>query len=320
MSPVRRRLLLCTDMDGTVVPYAAPEDPDARLRLHRLCADPDVTLVYVTGRDADLVRAALAAYDLPTPAYAVTDVGACIHRVGPDGSWSRWDEWQQAIAVDWQGERQETLRPRLADLPGLHLQPDPCQQPFKLSYFWDLDQWDGPTLVQAVEEKLAPLGLASEITVSRDAEHAIGLLDVLPRRATKRHAVEFLQQQLHYAPHEVVFAGDSGNDLTVMDSACRAILVANADEEVKQAARTRAAAAGHGDALYIATGNRGYGNGNYAAGVLEGIAWFCPEWAEVVRPEPSRPARDSGSAGMSRPTSSVLQPTGEPHARRRRKS
>ncbi len=291
MSPVQRRLLLCTDMDGTVIPYAAPEDPDARPRLRRLCTDPGVTLVYVTGRDADLVRAALAEYDLPTPAYAVTDVGACIHRVGPDGSWSCWEDWPATIAADWQGQTQDTLHPHLAELPGLRLQPDSCQQAFKLSYFWDLDQWDGPTLVQAVEERLAPLGLVSEVTVSRAAEYAIGLLDVLPQRATKRHAVEFLQQQLHYAPHEVVFAGDSGNDLTVMDSACRAILVANAGDEVKQAARARAAAAGHADALYIATGDQGYGNGNYAAGVLEGIAWFCPEWAEAVRPESGRPAQ-----------------------------
>lgn len=60
------RLLLCTDMDRTVIPNgAAPEDTAARPRLRAFCARPEVTLVYVTGRDQALVKEAITTYALP---------------------------------------------------------------------------------------------------------------------------------------------------------------------------------------------------------------------------------------------------------------
>ncbi len=283
MTSESRRLLLCSDMDGTVIPYAAPEDADARPRLRALCRHPAVALAYVTGRDAELVREAIAQFDLPTPAYAVTDVGACIWRVDAAGDWTRWDEWQTEIAQDWRGQTQEQARPLLADWAGLTLQAEERQQPYKLSYYWDMDQCAPDDVLTEVQTRLQPLGWNTELTLSIDAHQRVGLLDVLPRRATKRHAVEFLQAQLNYTPDQVVFAGDSGNDLSVMESHVHSVLVANPPPEVKAEGRRLAADTGQADTLYIATGGVGYGNGNYAAGVLEGVAHFCPRWADDLR-------------------------------------
>jgi hypothetical protein len=55
-------------------------------------------------------------------------------------------------------------------------------------------------------------------------------------------------------------------------------LVANASDEVRQTAIAGSARSGNGDRLYCARGDFDGMNGNYAAGILEGIAHFHPDW------------------------------------------
>jgi len=120
---------------------------------------------------------------------------------------------------------------------------------------------------------------------SIDEPAGIGLLDVLPARANKLHAVEFLMQQSGFSLADTVFAGDSGNDLPVLCSAIPAVLVANASDEVRSAALQQAAALGHTSQLYLAAGGWHGMNGNYSAGVLEGIVHFIPQTASWLDPQ-----------------------------------
>jgi len=74
------QLLLCTDLDRTVLPNGPqPESDTARSRFAALAARPEVTLVYVTGRDQQLVRKAITNYCLPRPDYVISDVGTIIY-------------------------------------------------------------------------------------------------------------------------------------------------------------------------------------------------------------------------------------------------
>jgi hydroxymethylpyrimidine pyrophosphatase-like HAD family hydrolase len=74
-----RRLLLCTDLDRTLLPNGfEPESPDSRDLFARLVAAKGITLAYVSGRDQALVDAAIADYKLPQPDFAITDVGTRI--------------------------------------------------------------------------------------------------------------------------------------------------------------------------------------------------------------------------------------------------
>ena len=62
-----------------------------------------------------------------------------------------------------------------------------------------------------------------------------------------------------------------------------AILVKNASPDIRHAALDRLTSEGLKDRLYVAQGNFMGMNGNYAAGVLEGVANFFPEisnWLE----------------------------------------
>ena len=98
----------------------------------------------------------------------------------------------------------------------------------------------------------------------------------------KAKAIEHIVQRRNHRPEEVLFAGDSGNDLSVLASRFPAVLVANADPEVRRAALEASARAGRSDLLYCAQGAAGLGNGNYASGILEGVLHYHAGWSEVI--------------------------------------
>lgn len=276
-------MLLATDLDRTLLPNGAqPEAPEARPRFRRFVARPEVFLAYVSGRHRALVEAAMAEYDLPRPDYVIGDVGASLYAVR-DHDWQQDEAWQQAIAADWAGCRHEDLAAVLADLPELRLQEAEKQAPCKLSYY-AAALADPAPLLAVVRERLAATGARCNLIWSIDETTATGLLDVLPARASKLHALEFLRDELGIPLDRTVFAGDSGNDMEVLESAVPAVLVANAQESVRADALARSAAAGHAAALYLARGGSAGLNGNYSAGILEGVAHFIPAarpWLEA---------------------------------------
>jgi hydroxymethylpyrimidine pyrophosphatase-like HAD family hydrolase len=239
-----------------------------------------VTLVYVTGRHQGLVREAIVAYDLPEPDLVVGDVGTSLYRVGTNG-WEPMTAWQREIAVDWGETSHAALAALFSDMPELRLQAPEKQAPYKLSYDVPMD-CDSRALKARMHDRLSGLGVRASLIWSIDEAAATGLLDVLPRSATKYHAVDFVMRHLGHGPSTTVFAGDSGNDLEVLASPIPAVLVANAHPEVRAEALQLAAAAGHADRLYCARGDWSGMNGNYGAGVLEGIAYFRPDLADVL--------------------------------------
>lgn len=269
-------VLLCSDLDRTILPNGeAPESPEARPRLHQLAARPEVTLVYVSGRHRALLQEAIDGFGIPVPDYAVGDVGTTIHRI-QGGTWSTWDAWHQEIAPDWAGRSHDDLAALLTGVPGLRVQEPEKQNVFKLSYYVD-DLGARGAIVAEVERRLAAAGVQASVVWSVDDLTREGLLDVLPRNATKRHAVEFLMRELGAADTRTVFSGDSGNDLPVLTSGLQAVLVANARDDVREEALAGAQAAGRPERLYVARGGFLGMNGNYSAGVLEGLAHFVPE-------------------------------------------
>ena len=132
-------------------------------------------------------------------------------------------------------------------------------------------------LVDNIYAHFAQHDIQVNLIWSIDEQANIGLLDILPASAGKRHAIEFLMQQLGYSLDETVFAGDSGNDISVMESPIHSVLVANADKDVMQLATQHAAANEQLDSLYIAQGDYLGMNGNYSAGILEGVAHYLPQ-------------------------------------------
>jgi hypothetical protein len=278
------RLLLCTDLDRTLLPNGEqPESPQARALFARLVARPGVTLVYVTGRHRALVQAALGEYQLPRPAHVIADVGTSIYDVGPV-AWQHHHNWQVEIAADWAGTTHAQLVELFAGMRQLELQEPEKQNDFKLSYYLALDV-DRLALMARMQALLQDRGVHASLIWSVDDLRQVGLLDVLPAGATKLHALDFLRTRLDFSLAETLFAGDSGNDLPVLASNIPAVLVANASEAVRTAALQQATALGHRAALYLAHGGFQGMNGNYSAGILEGLVHFLPASLDFLDPE-----------------------------------
>ncbi|MCG6896036.1 MAG: HAD-IIB family hydrolase [Thiocapsa sp.] len=278
-----RPLLLCTDLDRTLIPNGAePESPDARPRFRRFVATPGVTLVYVTGRHQALVQQAIAQYDLPEPHVVIGDVGTSIFMVTPEG-WSRLPDWSDEIGRDWDDVGPGQLAGLFADISALRLQEAEKQAPFKLSYYAPIGT-DAGALKAEMTSRLTDRGVRASLIWSVDEAAGVGLLDVLPSGATKYHAVDFLMRRLGHDESTTVFAGDSGNDLEVLVSAIPSVLVANGHPEVREQALRMAQASGQAARLYCARGGWSGMNGNYSAGILEGVAHFRPDLGPSLDP------------------------------------
>ena len=273
---MKGRVLLCTDLDRTLLPNGEqPESPQARPRFAQLAARPELKLVYVTGRHLAIVEQAVADFGLPQPDYLIADVGTSIYR-REAGQWLIWDDWHAQIAPDWRGLDRSRLTELFADLAPLRLQEPAKQGRFKLSYYASGDLDPDPTLEQ-MQHRLEQRGVRASLIWSVDETCNQGLLDLLPRQASKLHAVEYLMQGEGFGLAETLFAGDSGNDLPVLVSRVHSVLVANATPEVRALAQEQAAANLTSEALYLARGGFRGMNGNYSAGILEGLAHYLPE-------------------------------------------
>jgi sucrose-6-phosphatase len=277
-----KRILICTDLDRTLLPNGSqPESAGALGAFARLVSRPEITLAYVSGRHRALIEDAIRDYQLPLPNWVIGDVGTTIYRLDA-GQWLYSQEWEQDIAADWQGLTANDLRPLFTNIMVLSLQEETKQNRYKLSYYQHI-QSDIDMLQREMTKRLSSHNVAASLTYSVDEATSTGLLDVLPARATKFHAIEFLMQQQGFDYTNTVFAGDSGNDLPVLASAIPSILVANACCDVIEQAKALARQQGTMPAFYLAKGGFLGMNGNYCAGILEGVAHYHPEtqhWME----------------------------------------
>ncbi|MCW8874441.1 MAG: HAD-IIB family hydrolase [Gammaproteobacteria bacterium] len=280
-------ILLCCDLDRTVLPNGhEPEDVLARPLFARVVARPEITLVYVSGRDRRLLQQAIRDYAIPVPDFAIGDVGTTLYHIEA-GEWREETAWSAHIAQDWQGEPAQTLHGYLRDLPELRLQEPEKQNRHKLSYYTTTDL-DAKRLREAVRQCLAREGVTANLIWSIDEVNRLGLLDILPARASKLHAIEFFMGLQGVSAGNTVFAGDSGNDLPVLASSIPAVLVRNAQEEVREEALALARQQGTLDALYLAQGDFLGLNGHYTAGILEGLAHFQPRTQSWIETELQR--------------------------------
>lgn len=272
-----KRFLLCTDLDRTLIPNGMqPESPAAKERFERLVSLDAVTLAYVTGRHRALIEQAIAEFDLPQPDFAIADVGTTIYQIDSSG-WRLWEEWDAQIAPDWQGLSHDDLYGLLSVFPALRLQEEEKQNRHKLSFYVPLET-DAQKLLREIDARLKYGDIKANLIWSIDEKAGLSLLDVLPSSANKLHAIRFLMQQQGFHEKNTIFAGDSGNDLDVLMSGIPAVLVANADAEVK-----KMSADADKDTFYIAKGGYLGMNGNYSAGILEGIAHYLPEVNAFLR-------------------------------------
>jgi len=274
--------LLCTDLDRTLLPNGEqPESLYARPVLWHLLSTHSVALAYVSGRDLSRVLDAISEYNLQIPDAIVTDVGTGLYTRSGD-SWVRSAQWDLLTSKDWNGQDTFSVKSILRDINDLENQEESRQSLHKRSYYFP-ESADQTRLVETIETRLQQHGIKASAVVSHDPEKKVGLLDVLPRSATKREAIAYLQSLFQLQEDDVLFAGDSGNDVSAICADHPGVLVANADRPTRTAVQDAMEQSAHAHNTYFAQGGLAVAgldalNGNYSAGIVEALIHFRPQW------------------------------------------
>ena len=258
--------ILATDLDRTLLPNGSwPVDTGVIDLFNELTERHGVAVVYVTGRNLALTEQAIAEFGIRHPDVLIGDVGTSIRRFDEKG-WTPDDGWDAHVMRSSPRWDAESIRDLVKGIEGMVEQERVHCGPFKQSYF--VDHANRHDVLDAVEQRVKG-GYDEVIIYSYDSANGKGLLDFLPQRATKQTALEYVAAQHGVAKSDVVFCGDSGNDIFPLTAGFRGVLVRNADEQLVSGVK-QAASANPDLSVYFATGGR-YGlSGYYTSGVIEG--------------------------------------------------
>ncbi len=258
--------ILATDLDGTLIPHADEPEQHADLeRLGRLLHEHDVTLVYVTGRHLASVEDVRQALDLPPPDWMICDVGTSLYECPHSELPRSVPEYGTHLADITRGMPWNELRELLKSVPGIHLQEAEKQGPFKQSYYARAQELK--QLVPRIQELLDLASAPYSLIPSVDPFNGDGLLDLLPHAVSKSSALAWWTSFTGADPDEIVYAGDSGNDLAPLTAGYHSILVGNAHPELAEQVRLAHEKAEWSDRLIVAIGEG-------SSGVLEGCHAF----------------------------------------------
>jgi len=199
-----------------------------------------------TGRRFDSALRMMRKHNIPEPDILITSGGTEIYyapKFSADIAWSRH------IDYDWSPHK---IKPILAELPGLKLQPKSEQSRFKISYFID------PDIAPDIEE-ISSLLHQNELSLHLNL--AFGqYLDVMPQRASKGLALRYIAERWQIPLERIFVAGGSGADDDMMRGNMLAAVVANRHhEELSQLVDV--------ERIYFA-------KQPFAAGILEALDYY----------------------------------------------
>ena len=230
--------LLVSDLDNTLTGC-----PEGIRRFRRFMERrQEIGFVVATGRSIVEARRLVRDWELPTPLAWITSVGTEVYR-DEGGELMLDQEYSRFIDADWNPEAVASL---LSGYPGLVAQPSYEQRPYKRSFFVENEGH-----AAEIEKLVRCKGVAARVVFSHSR-----LLDILPSKAGKAAAMNYVADRLKVPASHVFAAGDSGNDVDMLTACENAILVGNHAEEV---------------ASLAARGNVYRSRRENASGALEGV-------------------------------------------------
>lgn len=257
--------ILATDLDRTLLPNGSwPADAGAIELFNELTEKHDVLVVYITGRNLTLCEEAIAQYKIRHPHVLISDVGTAIRKYAATG-WeadSGWDAHVKRTSPKWDAQ---AVREAVLGVEGLVEQERVHCGVFKQSYY--VDHENREAILKTVDARVK--GKFDEVIIySYDSQSGDGLLDFLPQSATKQTALEYIAEEYGAGRDEVVFCGDSGNDIQPLTAGFCGVMVRNADDQL--VAKVQAALQENPELrIYHAKGFDDL-SGYYTSGVIEG--------------------------------------------------
>ncbi|NLK05396.1 MAG: HAD-IIB family hydrolase [Spirochaetales bacterium] len=201
-----------------------------------------------TGRSLESALEVLEAHAFPKPDILITAVGSEIHYA--DGQLQD-KGWSNFIRRRWKPER---IRKLLSELPALQLQQgEGTQRDYKISYTV-VENADIKQLMQTIRDLLDEQKAPCHLVLSHDT-----YLDILPYRANKGDAIQYISWKWKIDPTRIIAAGDSGNDRDMFSRQRKSIIVANHEASLDSMKKSK---------------HRFFASEASAKGVIEGLKHF----------------------------------------------
>lgn len=258
-------ITIATDLDRTLFPNGKQHYDNTMPKFKEIVEKHSINLIYVTGRNREQMLEGIEMYGPPLPHYAVGEVGTKVFTFSDDDFHidTGYRDWIREQTDNWNRGR---IEKELLDIGELRIQEDHNQNEFKISFYFD-DPAAADDLEQRVEARVGTITGDAALTVSVDETLNIGLIDVMPLRANKMEGIDYLLRTLDISKEEVIYCGDSGNDLVPLTAGYKSVLVGNATETVREQVKELAETKQVGGKIYFASGN-------YVSGIIEGLEYF----------------------------------------------
>jgi sucrose-6F-phosphate phosphohydrolase len=273
--------ILATDLDRTLLPNGSWEgDSEAIPMFNKLTIENDVLVIYVTGRNLALTEKAIKEYGVRYPDILCGDVGTSIRKF-VNGEWQFDEGWVEHVKKASPRWDAAVIRDAVATVAAIREQESEHLNQFKQSYYVEHEK--KKQVLREVDERVK--GKYDEVIVySFDSLDGKGLLDFLPASATKQTALEYVAEEFGARKEDVVFCGDSGNDIFPLTAGFRGVLVKNADDQLLKNVQ-RAMEDNPGLEVYFAKGDFKGLSGYYTSGVIEGAYHYGIFSEAVAKPE-----------------------------------
>ncbi len=233
--------LLITDIDNTL------EGNSKRLMelleiLHKNSAS--LGWGVATGRSLEMTLDIMTEQNIPIPDILICSVGTEIY-YGPD---LRTDKgWQQHLSHFWKPEK---VKDTLGKLDFITPQEAEGQRRYKISYYMKKE----PEFLARVYHQLQKAKLRCQVIYSHGQ-----FLDILPHRASKGKAINYIKYKWGISPENVMVAGDSGNDEDMLRGRSCGLVVGNHDKDLDHLKGQR---------------NIFFSKHTYAGGIIDGLTHF----------------------------------------------
>jgi sucrose-phosphate synthase len=214
-----------TDLDGTLLEgsdTSGLEELSAWLRANK----DRVAFGIASGRNKEITLQAIRKYNIPQPDILICSAGSEIYY---GGEFVRDKGWDNHINYHW---KREEIQKRLAKFPGIRLQEPDAQWPFKLSYYVDDFTADD---IADLHKFLDDHKLKTKVLLTDNK-----FLDILPFRASKGSAVNYLSYKWNHPASHIITAGNGGNDIDMIKGKAKGIVVSNYSPELEELKRNKA--------------------------------------------------------------------------------
>ncbi|KAF6259195.1 sucrose-6F-phosphate phosphohydrolase-domain-containing protein [Scenedesmus sp. NREL 46B-D3] len=227
-------VMLVSDLDGTMVgndaataAFKAWWENEGLLR--------GGTLVYNTGRALDSFKQLLRdkAHCLAHPDVLISAVGTKVYNFTPSSGWQEDKGWANQLEVGWRVEAvREAAYAALANVGKdvMHFRPPDEQNDHKVTCGVNVCVLQ--RVLDQIHGALDKARVQANIIVSGTGDWRF--LDLVPVRAGKLQALEYVRASHRFPLSNTIACGDSGNDILMLSGRNLAIVVGNAQPDLLQ--------------------------------------------------------------------------------------